>query len=391
MRFSAAVVTAFVASATGVTAFTQQSQSTAFVSSRTVAAAPSAASAALHPAGCFCAACVSSHTPTCLCTSCRSINSKLFMASVEEVEATTEAATTPAEAASTDDDVAIPEEVVALDGILSEDEAHNVERPARKSLKKKTAEQKTPLSELKVGDSISGRVKTITSYGAFLDIGAASDGLLHISKLSVDFVSDVNEILKEGQQLNVRIIKIDEKKNQVALTLLSEAEAEKAEQAQSRPQERRGGGGGGRRDDGPVLAGLLEKGWNADQFVSGTVVSTVDFGAFVRVDASELNGECTGSFDGLVHISALAAGRVDSVSSVCKVDDKVQVRVKGIENKKVSLSMVSAEDEAAANANRGSSSASEPVVNNEWKETLTKMRETMPSFVNKPLVMDSRK
>ena len=306
-----------------------------------------------------------------------------------------------AETAASDEtaaDADVPDQVAAMDGILSEDEAHNAERPARKSLKKKT-ENKTPLSELKVGDSISGRVKTITTYGAFLDIGAVSDGLLHISKLSVDYVADVNTILKEGQQLDVRIVSIDEKKNQVALTMLSEEETQQAEQAQARParQERnnnRGGGGGQgqRRDDAPVLASLVTNKWDPTVFVPGTVVSTVDFGAFVRVDASTLNSECTGSFDGLVHISALAAGRVDSVASVCKVDDKVQVRVKSIDNNKVSLTMVSVEDEEA-NANRsgGGGGAREPVSNGEWKETLLKMREDMPAFENKPLVVNLRK
>jgi predicted RNA-binding protein with RPS1 domain len=140
-----------------------------------------------------------------------------------------------------------------------------------------------------------------------------------------------------------------------------------------------------------VLSGLVAKGWNSEQFVPGTVVSTVDFGAFVRVDAADLNGECTGTFDGLVHISALAAGRVESVTSVCKVDDKVQVRVKGIDGSKVSLTMVSVEDEATASANRGSGAANEPVSNSEWKDTMSKLQETMPSFVNTPFVVDNRK
>jgi predicted RNA-binding protein with RPS1 domain len=430
MRFSAVVVTAFVASATGAAAFSQRSPgkfypkigrqlerifdaeqecasnskltnfslvllSAAFVSTRvgTAPAVSVVATSISHPKGCFCSACTG-HAAICRCSSCALGKTALFMADVVETE-------TEAVAAA---DAEIPVEVAALDGVLSEDEAHNADRPARKSLKKKSPsddENKTPITDLKIGDAIAGaKVKTITNYGAFLDIGAATDGLLHISQLSVDFVANVNDVLKEGQLVDVRIINIDEAKNQVGLTLLTADEQDKAAASQSsaRPprQDRSAGGGGGgqaRRDDGAVLTSLQQKGWNPEQFVPGTVVSTVDFGAFVRVDASELNSECTGDFDGLVHISALSTGRVDSVSSICKVNDKVQVRVRGIENKKVSLTMVSVEDEATKGANRGGSGGgqSEPVGNKEWREAVSSLTDDMPKFFNGPAVVDLRK
>ena len=73
----------------------------------------------------------------------------------------------------------VPEEVVALDGIASEEEAHNVERPARGSgiHKHKDGEKsnRIELKDLEVGSEVDAKVKTITSYGAFLDIGAKSD------------------------------------------------------------------------------------------------------------------------------------------------------------------------------------------------------------------------
>jgi hypothetical protein len=65
----------------------------------------------------------------------------------------------------------VPEVVEAMDGIGSEEEAHNVERPARRALKKKGPKGK-PLSEFNEGDVLQAKVKTLTSYGAFLDIGA---------------------------------------------------------------------------------------------------------------------------------------------------------------------------------------------------------------------------
>jgi elongation factor Ts len=295
-----------------------------------------------------------------------------------------------ADVAPTDAVEPVPEEVEALDGVETSEEAHNVERPARKALKKKGPRGK-PLSEFNVGDSVKAKVKSITTYGAFMDIGASTDGLLHISQLSVDFVSDVNEVLKVGEEIDVRITGIDEGKNQVALSLLTEKEeatAKEASQAsrakRDRPQRQE------RRDDSAAIKALKEKGWSPEQFIEGTVVSTVDFGAFVRFDVSQLNSEVEGQVDGLVHISALSAGRADSVKSFVKVDDKVQVRLKAIgDRNKISLTMVSVEDEKAKMEAMGG--APEPMGNTEWRDAVKKLKEQMPEFKNGPVVVDMRK
>ena len=285
----------------------------------------------------------------------------------------------------------VPAEVEALDGINSEEEAHNAERPARKSLKKKNKEGATPLTELKVGDTIKARVKALASYGAFMDIGAETDGLLHISNLSVDYVADVKDILEEDKEYDVRIIDVDAVKKQISLTLLTEAQEEEAKAnaaEQRQPKREQQQPGGGRRDDSAVLNALQEKGWDTEQFVEGTVVNTVDFGAFVRVDCSQLNPDVEGSVDGLVHISSLAAGRVGAVTDVVNVDDKVQVRMKSIEgSRKVSLSMISSEDEQPA---RGAAAAGAVEGNKDWKEAVEKMQKEMPVFQNKPRVVDKR-
>ena len=303
-----------------------------------------------------------------------------------------------------DDDDSVPIEVEAMDGVESEEEAHNTERPARRSIRKKGAETRgKPISEYTVGDTVTGKVKAIASYGAFLDIGSTTDGLLHISQLSMDFVADVTSILEMGQEVNVRIIKIDQEKGQVALSLLTQEQADSAQEASTNraARQQRGGGGGGRgggggggpnrRDDSAILSQLIEKGWNSEQFVEGTVVSTVDFGAFVRIDAKQLQEDVEGEFDGLVHISALTVGRVSSVESVVSVNDKVQVRVKAIADRKVSLTMVSVEDEAAKlQAMGGGNERLEGA--KDWKESLAKMQQdVMPEFKNRPLVVDLRK
>ncbi|CAB9509934.1 30S Ribosomal protein S1 [Seminavis robusta] len=288
----------------------------------------------------------------------------------------------------------VPPEVDAMDGIESSEEAHNADRPARASIAKKKPAAGKPISELEIGSMVTGRVKTITNYGAFMDIGAASDGLLHISNLSAEFVANVGDVIEAGKEYQVRIITIDEAKNQVALSLLTAEEEEASKNARPpQRQQQNQSRGGGRRDDSAVAAALNEKGFDSGKFVEGTVASTVDFGAFVRFDASQLNSEVEGEMDGLVHISALTPGRADSVTAICNTGDKVQIRCKSIEGRKVSLSMISVEDEKAANERRRSGGGGPPVFEGakDWKESLEKISETLPEFSNGPLVVDMRK
>lgn len=367
MRFTTSTVAAFCITVGTAAAFSVGSP--AFVPSRVVARSGSVVGqASVHAPGCACSACVAAHPAVCGCVACRGAT-RLFMS---------------------DADAEVPPEVESMDGIESEEEAHNADRPARSSLKKKRAPKGKALSEFEVGSTVSAKVKTITAYGAFLDIGATTDGLLHISNLSQGFVSDVKEFLSEGQEVEVRITNIDEGKNQIGLTMLTEEEEEASKQPRRQQQQQRGGG---RSDDSAVVAALAEKGFDPAQFVEGTVASTVAFGAFVRFDASQLNTEVEGEMDGLVHISALSTGRADSVTSYVNTGDKVQVRVKSIEGKKVSLSMISVEDEEAEAARRQSFGADEPVQvgAKDWKESLDKIAEGQKDFFNGPLVVDLRK
>lgn len=258
-------------------------------------------------------------------------------------------ATDDAEAAPEE---AVPEEVVAMDGVESQDEAHNAERPARKELKKKRPPKGKPLSEFEVGKTYKASIKSVASYGAFCDFGASTDGLLHISRMSKEYVGDVNDVVKAGEEVEVRIIEINADKGQVALSLLSEAEEEEAKASQAQSRERKPRQRGNSRRDDTVLVAIAEKGFDSEKFVTGKVVSTVAFGAFVRVDAKQVNEEVEGIFEGLVHISALATGRTNSVTDVCQVDDDVSVRVKSVGDGKVSLTMISVEDEAKQQSQR---------------------------------------
>jgi len=306
----------------------------------------------------------------------------------------------------------VPAEVTAMDGVASSEEAHNTDRPARPSgLHKhtKAPSKGTPLAELVVGSMVDGRVKTVTNYGAFVDIGAATDALLHVSRLSVDFVSNVEDVVKAGQEVQVRIVEVNAEKNQVALSMLTVEEEEKAKGAKgggddggkrkARPQRSQGD----RRSQVATMKAVADAGHDIDKFIEGEVVSMLDFGAFVRFDAGQLAESITGELDGLVHISALMAGRASSVADVVSVGQKVQIRVKGVDvdGGKVALSMITDEQEqenrpkrgGGGGGNRGRQMFSENEMGaKDWKESLQKFQdEQAVTFTNEPLVQQKRK
>jgi len=329
-------------------------------------------------AGCSCPACTATHSASCSCGSCLNKRRRTVLF-----------------ADTVGDDV--PVEVEAMDGVESSEEAHNLERPARQQIKKKKPSEGKSLSELEEGSTVTGTVKSLASYGAFVDIGASTDGLLHVSQLSTEFVSDVSDFIKEGQKVEVRIVKIDAEKGQVGLSMISAEDASSAEEAaKARGANRRQGGG--RRDDSAVLNALLEKKWDTSLKVEGIVVSTTDFGAFVKVDASKLNSEVEGEFDGLVHISALKAERVNSVSDVVNPNDTVQVRCRSIENNKVSLTMLSVEEEEAKDqGGRGGGGGGGgggrfsfnpgDMGAKDWQESVETIEKDQPVYSNTPLII----
>lgn len=329
------------------------------------------------------------HVRTCKCPACGS-NTKLFM-SEEPV----------------DDEV--PAEVAVLDGVADETEAHNVDRPARASgLHKhsKSPKETKPLSEFSVGSMVEGKVKTITPYGAFIDIGASTDALLHVSRMSDDFVSNVEDIVKVGETVNVRIGAIDEEKKQVSLSMRSEEadnEASRPGGKQSARRTRPNRSGGDREAQREAISKLAAMDLSEEKFVEGEVVSTLSFGAFVRFDTSQFDAELySGEVDGLVHISALTAGRVSNVEDVVKAGDKVQIRVKAVdpEGGKVSLSMITKEVEEASGKqqNRGGGGgrgkslfkASE-MGPSDWKEQMERVLADQGAFANLPIIVDKRK
>jgi small subunit ribosomal protein S1 len=159
-------------------------------------------------------------------------------------------------------------------------------------------------SRVHVGDVVTGAVSGLTSYGAFVDIGGA-DGLIHISELSWDRVSRVTDVLQLGEQVEVKVIKLDPDQNRISLSL---------RQLQQDPWER--------------LIQTVPVG----SIVTGTVTKTKKYGAFLQVMAG---------IEGLLHISELSWDHVDKTEDVLKVGEEVQVKVIGIDTarRRVSLSL----------------------------------------------------
>jgi len=127
-------------------------------------------------------------------------------------------------------------------------------------------------STLSKGQKIKGQVKTLTNFGAFIDLGGV-EGLLHISDMSWGKISHPDEILQVGQEVEVIVLDFNEKEEKISL---------------------------GYKQLFPDPWENLEEKYEVGQKVDGKVVSLTDFGAFIRIE----NG-----VEGLVHISDLSWSR----------------------------------------------------------------------------------
>lgn len=177
-----------------------------------------------------------------------------------------------------------------------------------------SGEGKTPLEELEVGAEVQGTVRSVTTYGAFVNIGASKDALLHVSEISDEFLEDATEKFTAGDTISAKIKGVNSEKQQIALTM---REPQVREPRAPRP-----------KVDLSKYEGADEK-----EFVTGKVNSITDFGAFVTLEEG---------VDGLVHISQVQEGGVGKVSDVLEVGQEVQVRVIKVDTSKrrIALSML---------------------------------------------------
>ncbi|EPG41435.1 Tex family protein [Acinetobacter colistiniresistens] len=104
----------------------------------------------------------------------------------------------------------------------------------------KFREDITEVAQLTEGLQLEGVVTNVTNFGAFVDVGVHQDGLVHISELANEFVSDPHKVVKPGQIVQVRVMQVDVERNRVNLSMRAEGAAPaKAARSQQRPQQDR--------------------------------------------------------------------------------------------------------------------------------------------------------
>ncbi len=161
------------------------------------------------------------------------------------------------------------------------------------------------LEKLKEGSELSGRIKNITDYGAFVDLGGM-DGLLHVTDLTWGRIAHASEVVQVGQEVNVKVLKYDPEKGRISLGM---------KQLQPDPWDR------------------VAESYNPGQRLQGKVVSLTDYGAFVEVEPG---------VEGLIHVSEMAWGkRMKHPSKILNVNDRVDVVVLEIHpaQRRISLSL----------------------------------------------------
>ncbi len=146
-----------------------------------------------------------------------------------------------------------------------------------------------------IGKVYHGEVKSLTNYGAFVDLGGI-DGMVHISELSWKRIKNPAEVVSVGDYIEVYIKDLDKENNRISL-------------------------GYKKPEDNPWVKFQTE--YSVGMIVPATIVSITPFGAFAQI---------TDGVDGLIHISQLANRRVENVKDVVTVGDTVEVRIIGIDN-----------------------------------------------------------
>ncbi len=141
---------------------------------------------------------------------------------------------------------------------------------------------------------LSGKVKNITQFGAFIDLGLPQDGLVHISELSRKKVEKVEDVVSVGDEVDVWVKKVDRKRGRISLTMIK------------------------------PLARRLKDIEDNDE-LEGVVTRLESYGAFIDIDSER---------DGLVHISQITHGFINHPQEALTVGDKVMVKVLQVNKKK---------------------------------------------------------
>ena len=159
-------------------------------------------------------------------------------------------------------------------------------------------------AEIEDGKRYTGTVKSLTSYGAFVDIGGV-DGMVHISELSWSRIKHPSEVVKVGDTVDVYVISADPEKKKISLGMKDHSQ-----------------------DPWTVFTSTYQVG----DVANVRIVKLMTFGAFAEI---------VPGVDGLIHISQIADHRIEKPGDVLAEGDKVDVKITDVdmENKKVSLSI----------------------------------------------------
>ena len=153
---------------------------------------------------------------------------------------------------------------------------------------------------------VTGKVRNLTNYGAFIELEEGIDGLLHVSDMSwTRKISHPSEVLQKGQQVKCRVLSVDQARRRIALGMKQ-------------------------LDDDPWNTTIPEK-YKPGQLIRGKVTKITNFGVFVGLEDN---------LEGLLHISELADSKVENPEDVVKVGDEIEVKVLRVDSdeRKIGLS-----------------------------------------------------
>ncbi|MEK3886018.1 30S ribosomal protein S1 [Bacillus sp. FSL K6-3431] len=173
----------------------------------------------------------------------------------------------------------------------------------------KNKEKKALLEKIEPGEILSGTVQRLTDFGAFVDIGGV-DGLVHISQLSHEHIEKPSDVVKEGEEVQVKVLSVDRDNERISLSIKETLPGPWAKVEEKAPK-------------GTIL--------------EGTVKRLVSFGAFVEVFPG---------VEGLVHISQISHKHIGTPHEVLQEGEQVKVQVlEANENdQRLSLSMKELEE-----------------------------------------------
>ncbi|HBG76958.1 30S ribosomal protein S1 [Eubacteriales bacterium mix99] len=185
-------------------------------------------------------------------------------------------------------------------------------------LEEEAAEQRNKVwDNIQEGQKITGEVKRLTNFGAFVDIGGV-DGLIHISDLAWGHIRSPKEVVSEGQKVEVLVLSADRENNRISL---------------------------GYKQTKPHPWDNIEEKYPVGQIFEGKIVRLASFGAFVELEPG---------VDGLVHISQISDKHVNKVEDVLKTGETVSVKVLNVKprERRISLSIREAAEKKQEEAPR---------------------------------------